>query len=58
MIDPKAEPIGHRNPYKPIDVSGRRPAPEPPKDPGYESWLSYFRRHTPLPEGKWRKLGE
>lgn len=25
MIDPKAEPIGHRNPYKRIEVGGRLP---------------------------------
>lgn len=29
MIAPDAEPIGHTPPYKPIDVSGRKP-PSPP----------------------------
>lgn len=31
MIAPDAKPIGNRNPYKPIDVSGRKPprTPEP-----------------------------
>jgi hypothetical protein len=30
MIDPKAVPIDNRNPYKPIDVSGRKPTDKPP----------------------------
>ena len=33
MIDPKAEPIAHRPPYKPIDVSGRKPVPAPEPAP-------------------------
>ena len=32
MIAPDAKPIGNRNPYKPIDVSGRKPAPEKDKE--------------------------
>jgi hypothetical protein len=32
MIDPKAVPIDNRNPYKPIDVSGRKPVPSTPDD--------------------------
>lgn len=31
MIAPDAKPIENRNPYKPIDVSGRKPLPPPPK---------------------------
>lgn len=33
MIDPKAVPIDNRNPYKPIDVSGRKPVPPEDKAP-------------------------
>ena len=32
MIAPDAKPIGNRNPYKPIDVSGRKPVPEKDKE--------------------------
>ena len=33
MISPDAKPIENRSPYKPIDVSGRKPVPaEPEKD--------------------------
>jgi hypothetical protein len=28
MIAPDAKPIANRPPYKPIDVSGRKPVPE------------------------------
>lgn len=31
MIAPDAEPIGHTPPYKPIDVSGRKPVPAEPE---------------------------
>lgn len=55
MIDPKAEPIGHRPPYKPIDVSGRKPVQDKPVDslfgyrkpgdPGtFEWWVEHFNR--------------
>src|ERR1700754_419644 len=34
MIAPDAKPIENRTPYKPIDVSGRKPAPtKPPSEP-------------------------
>lgn len=31
MIAPNAQPIDHRPPYKPVDVSGRKPVPEKDK---------------------------
>lgn len=46
MIAPDAKPIGNRNPYKPIDVSGRKPAP-PPAPSSYAAWLEWFQRHLP-----------
>lgn len=39
LIDPKAEPIGHRPPYRPIEVSGRkvvRPVPPTPVMIGFD----------------------
>lgn len=32
MIAPDAEPISHTPPYKPIDVSGRKPVPPTEKE--------------------------
>lgn len=55
MIDPKAEPIGHRPPYKPIDVSGRKPVQQPPT--AYEAWLAHFNQQEPLfLSTNWREL--
>lgn len=50
MIDPKAEPIGHRPPYKPIDVSGRKPVQQAPTEP------HTFVLQTRLPSMNWREL--